>query len=1585
RLDGFLSTLQTVVDRHDILRTAVLWDGLAEPVQVVWRRAPLTVEEVELDAADGAIAEQLAQRYDSHNYRLDVRQAPLMRGFISADRANRRWLLQLLSHHMALDHTTLEILIEEIRVIQQGMAAQLPPALPFRNFVAQARLGVSQQEHEAFFAGMLADIDEPTAPYGLLDVQGDGGRIEEIKQELPSDLAARMRAQARGQGVSAASLIHLAWGQVLAKLSGRQQVVFGTVLFGRMQGGVGSDRGLGMFINTLPVRVNVDHKGVAQSVRDTHALLTQLLRHEHASLALAQRCSAVQAPLPLFSSLLNYRHSAVAEEVITEQASAAWDGVEVVSGKERTNFPLTLSVDDLGAGFRLTAQVDRSVSAARVCGYMQAALEGLVAALETAPETGLCTIDPLPAAERQLLLAGWNATQRELAQDLCVHELFEQQVLRTPDTPAVTHDGQVHTYAQLNARANQLARHLRALGVAPEARVAICAGRGLELVVAMLATLKAGGCYVPLDPAYPQERLAYMLADSAPLAVLYDASGRAALAGMAGELPCVELDDAGAQWRDQAGDNLDRLALTADNLAYVIYTSGSTGVPKGVANTGVGLRNRLLWAVRDIFEQAPVTAFKTSIGFVDSVSEVLQTLLAGGTLAVFDHDLGRDVERMAARIAQGDISHLTLVPSLLEALLAADAGALGALKTLVSSGARLSRDLIARTLAACPRVRLYNFYGSSEANGDSTFHACVAADADAVDRSPIGRPIANTQVYILDARRQPVPLGVAGELYIGGAGLARGYLNLPEMTAERFVADPFAGAPEARMYRTGDLARHLADGTIEYLGRNDFQVKIRGVRVELGEIETKLSACADVREAVVLAREDQPGDQRLVAYVVAREGAQLEIAALSEELARGLSDFMVPSAFVVLEALPLTPNGKLDRKALPAPQGQAYVTHGYEAPQGEIEETLAAIWAELLKLERVGRHDNFFQLGGHSLLAVALIERMRRAGVQTDVRTLFGTPTIAALAAGGGAGDVLVPANGIVDGCAAITPDMLPLVQLSQQEIDGIVAAVPGGAANIQDIYPLAPLQEGILFHHMMQGEGDAYLLPTLIEFDTRARLDGFLATLQVVIDRHDILRTAMLWDGLAEPVQVVWRRAPLSVEEVVFDAANGDIAEQLGAAYDPRHYRVDVQVAPLLRAFLCEDRVNGRWLLQLLTHHLAIDHTALDILVEEIRMIQQDRAAELAPALPFRNFVAQARLGVSVAEHEAFFTRMLSDIDEPSAPYGLLDVQGGVAELDDARLTLPHALAETLRAQARTLGVSVASLMHLAWAQVLSKLTGRQDVVFGTVLFGRMQGGSDSGRVLGMFINTLPVRISIGEQGVAGGVRGTHALLTQLLRHEHAPLALAQRCSAVRAPLPLFSSLLNYRHSAVTSAGVDDRENDGGVWDGIEVRAGKERSNYPLTLSVDDLGAGFVLTAQVDRSVSAGRVCAYMQTALEQLAAALEGAPETSLLSLQVLPVAERQQVLAAWNATGTPYARELCVHELFERHAELRPEATALVCGDLEVSYADLNRQANQLARHLRGLGVGADVRVAICSGRGIEMVLAMLATLKAGGCYV
>ena len=423
---------------------------------------------------------------------------------------------------------------------------------------------------------------------------------------------------------------------------------------------------------------------------------------------------------------------------------------------------------------------------------------------------------------------------------------------------------------------------------------------------------------------------------------------------------------------------------------------------------------------------------------------------------------------------------------------------------------------------------------------------------------------------------------------------------------------------------------------------------------------------------------------------------------------------------------------------------------------------------------------------------------MRRAGLYMDVRALFATPALAelALAVGRASPEVEVPANRIPEGCEAITPEMLPLVELSQAEIDRIVAGVPGGAANVQDIYPLAPLQEGILFHHLLSQEGDPYLLSSVTEFDTRARLEQYLAALQAVIDRHDILRTAVVWEGLREPVQVVWRHAPLPVEEVELDAEAGDAAEQLWRRFDPRRYRLDVRRAPLLRACIAEDRARGRWLLLMLMHHLTSDHESLEVLQEEIAAHLRGRESELPAPLPFRNYVAQARLGVSREEHERFFRGMLGDVEEPTAPFGLLDVWGEGHGIGEARLPVAGDLGARLRRRARALGVSAASLCHLAWAQVLARLSGRADVVFGTVLFGRMQGGEGADRVMGPFINTLPVRIGVGEEGVEAAVRRTHALLADLLRHEHASLALAQRCSGVAAPAPLFTSLLNYRHS---------------------------------------------------------------------------------------------------------------------------------------------------------------------------------------------
>ena len=434
-----------------------------------------------------------------------------------------------------------------------------------------------------------------------------------------------------------------------------------------------------------------------------------------------------------------------------------------------------------------------------------------------------------------------------------------------------------------------------------------------------------------------------------------------------------------------------------------------------------------------------------------------------------------------------------------------------------------------------------------------------------------------------------------------------------------------------------------------------------------------------------------------------------------------------------LEALPLTPNGKLDRKALPAPDGKREEA-GYVAPRTEMEAAVAAIWAAVLKLDRVGVHDNFFAIGGHSLLAVTVIERLRQSGFAADVRTLFLAPTPAELvvALNGGRQEIQVPPNKIPAGCRHITPEMLTLVSLTREEIGRIVGAVPGGAANIQDIYPLAPLQQGILFHHLLSAESDAYVLASVIRFQSSARLRAFLDALQLVIDRHDILRTAVHWEGLSEPVQVVWRSAKLAAEEIDVAADGGDALEQLTARSDPRHYRLDVRKAPMVRAIIAEDKPAAGWLLQILSHHLVTDHMTVELIIAEVGTILNGQAAQLPVALPFREFIAQARLGIDEAESEAFFKAMLADVTEPSLPFGLSDARGDGSDIEEAVLSVDPLLAEKIHRVARQLKVSAASVMHLAWAQVLSRICGRQDVVFGTVLFGRMQAGAGSRARLG-------------------------------------------------------------------------------------------------------------------------------------------------------------------------------------------------------------------------------------------------------------
>lgn len=1313
----------------------------------------------------------------------------------------------------------------------------------------------------------------------------------------------------------------------------------------------------------VPIDITVElDQPFARNLAHIDAEYARVQHHHTFVRDLIARCPALRS-LP---DLRTTHPWSVAVSVLPDQTQP-----DLVAYGEAVGALLTLQIDTRGAfrwlydAKRLDAdQVQRISEHLRELGHASLMAEGA--------EVPAGKLNLLPAAERELLLSTWNATERDYPAHLCIHQLFEAQVARTPDAIALVDKAQTLSYAQLNAQANGLAHRLVEWGVQPGDYVATLLERSIELVVAQLAILKAGAVYVPIDPRAPAERQVWVVTDCMARLVLTDTHIEVPDTLPTAVLYLSQTDVNGIA--DIPASDLQQSVRTSLDTAYMMYTSGSTGTPKGVLVPHHAIARLTINNGYVDIGGADRVAFSANPAFDASTFEVWAPLLNGGGVAIFDSDTVLNPSRFEEALTRYQVTTLFLTTALFNQLVPVMAPALSRLKYLLCGGEQENLDSFKQLLRQSGPTHLIHCYGPTESTTFSTTYE-VTELSDRSERLPIGRPIANTRVYLLDAHGQPVPLGAVGELYIGGAGVARGYWNRPELSAERFMPDPFSDCADARMYKTGDLARYLPDGNLEYLRRNDEQVKIRGFRIEPGEIAARLAGHSQVREAVVLAT-GAGADKRLVAYVVAEPDEQLA-STLRAHVAAALPEYMVPAAFMRLDAFPLTPNGKLDRRALPAPDDEALAHQAYEAPQGKLETTLATIWAELLGVARVGRHDSFFALGGHSLLAVQLIERLRRQDLSLSVRALFETPILSELARSlGQHREVAVPPNLITSDTTTLTPQLLPLANLNQADIDRIVEQVPGGVANIQDIYALSPMQDGILFHHLLSTKGDPYLLIVQMAFDDRALLDRYLNAVQQVVNRHDILRTAFFWEGLSKPVQVVWRHALLSITEIAVDPAAGQVTEQLAQRFDPRHHCLNLTQAPLLR-FVITQNGDGRWLLVQLLHHLIHDHSTLEVMQAEVQAFIEGRGETLPPAQPFRNLVAQAYLGVSQVEHERFFTEMLADLEEPTLPFGLADVHHDGTRITEVRQRLPQALNDRLRAQAKWLNVSLASLCHLAWAQVLARASGQQRVVFGTVLFGRMHAGDGADSAMGLFVNTLPLRVDL-DGSVQASVRATHARLAALLEHEHASLALAQRCSSVPAGTPLFSALLNYRHNAIQTVESE-------TVSGIESLSFEERTNYPLILSVDDFGTALGLTTQIAQPFDPARVCGYMQQALEGLAEALEYTPDMPVWQLEILSSEERKRLLETWNATTEPYPQHTCIHQVFEAQAERTPQATALVYEQQTLSYAQLNAQANHLAHRLIELGVRPDTRVAICMERSPAMVVGLLAILKAGGAYV
>jgi len=1003
---AFKRAWETVMARHAVLRTAFLWEGLDKPLQVVRQKVALPWQAHDWRGVTNQQEKLQTFLKEDRQRGFELAKAPLMRCIlIRLDRDKYEFVWGF--HHVLMDGWSFPLVMKEMfafyEAFSKGQTLSLARARPYRNYIAWLQMQ-DMSKAEAYWRQTLKGFTAPTPLVVTKERAKASERYDDVYVQLSATVTKRLQELAKRYHLTLNTMIQGAWALLLSRYSGEKEVLFGSTVSGRPTELVGAESMVGLFINTLPMRVAVsDEMDLMAWLQQVQAQAVEQRQYEYTPLVEIQGWSEVPRTSALFESILVFENYPVDESLQEEPAGTL--EIETVQSFERTNYPLTV-VALPGREFSLRLSYDSGYFEAdtmqRMGGHLQTLLEGMAANLQQQVKA----LSLLTAAERQQLLVTWNQTEVAYPDDKCFHQWFEEQAKQTPNALALLAPlarqsiigGMAQlTYRELNTLANRLARHLQRLGVGPNQLVGLCMERSLEMVVGLLGIWKAGGAYVPLDPAYPQERLAFMLSDCGAKVLLTQERLEELVTQLRDE---ARAEDAHIIYLDRewealvAGIDAPDAALTIksdvtpENLAYCIYTSGSTGRPKGVLVGHQGICNLAQAQIRafDVRADSRVLQF-ASLSFDASLSEIVMTLGAGATLLLTTQDELLPGEELLQLLRERAITHVTLPPS---ALAVMEAEALPALRTLVVAGEACAKEIVAEW---SPGRGFFNAYGPSE----STVCATIAECRDGTRKPSIGRPIDNTKIYILDANLQPVPVGVAGELHISSVGLAKGYLNRPELTQAKFIANPFA---EGKLYKTGDLARYLPNGNVDFLGRIDHQVKLRGYRIELGEIEAVLNEHPQVRETVAIVREDQPGDQRLVAYFVPKAQPAPTNSDLRRYLSQKLPDYMVPALVVELDEMPLTPSRKINRHILPAPDSsRSNVEEAFVAPRTATEETLADIFAAVLQIKQVGIHDNFFELGGHSLLATQVNSRMRKT-FQLDfpLRDIFEEPTVAQLA-----------------------------------------------------------------------------------------------------------------------------------------------------------------------------------------------------------------------------------------------------------------------------------------------------------------------------------------------------------------------------------------------------------------------------------------------------------------------------------------------------------------------------------------------------------------------------------------------------------
>ncbi|HEX5748967.1 MAG TPA: amino acid adenylation domain-containing protein [Archangium sp.] len=1565
RLEGALDVaaleraLHELVRRHEALRTTFhIHQG--QPVQVISADGSLPLQVEDLRSLPSAEREAEARRRTTaHALRpFDLGRGPVLRALLLR-LDEQQHVLVLTLHHIVSDGWSMGVLVREVAALYEAFSQGRPSPLTelpvqYADYSAWQRgwlQGEVLEQQLGWWRQQLADApralelptDKPRPP-----VQTYRGATRRI--QLPPELSQSIKSLARQEGVTPFMLLLAAFQVLLSRYSGQDDISVGSPIAGRNRGEV--EGLIGFFVNTLVLRTRLSPQ---RSFRELLARVkeTTLGAYAHQELPFEKLVEELQperdmSRSPLFQVLFTVQNAPMSEQSLPGLTMRPLE----LPG-DTAKFDLSLGMMEADQGFlgdlEYNTDLYESSTIQRMLGHLHVLLEGIAAA----PERQVRELPLLNDSERRQLLVDWNATRVNYPRESTVPSLFEAQVERSPDSIAVEYQGQTLTYRQLNSRSNQLAHHLRQLGVGPEVRVGLCLERSLELVIAILGVLKAGGTYVPFDPSYPADRLSFMLQDTGVKVILTQSH-------LANALPArdalfIRLDADWEQVRAHPESNPSS-GPSADNTAYIMYTSGSTGRPKGVCVPHRGVVRLVQGST--FIDMGPQEVFLqlAPISFDASTLELWGALLHGAKLVVYPAGTP-SLDELGTALVRSGITTLWLTAALFEQMQATQPHALRGVRQLLAGGDVLPVGRVKERLSH--GGLLVNGYGPTE---NTTFTCCYPmSEVSQVGHTvSIGTPISNTQVYLLDAWMQPVPAGVAGELYTGGDGLASGYLNRPELTAEKFVPNPFSSEPGGRLYRTGDLARYLPDGRIEFLGRIDNQVKVRGFRIELGEVESVLAQNPQVRETVVVVREDVPGDKRLVAYVVANDAIP-EASDLRAWMKQRLPEYMVPSAFVVLDTLPLSPNGKVDRKALPVPE-QPAASQEYVAPRNETEERLAALWSEVLRMPRVGIHDNFFELGGHSLLATQVVARIRESfQVELPLRELFDAPTLAGLAMR-------------IDASRGTALSRAPALTRVSRE----------------GSLPLSFSQQRLWFLEQLQPSGAFYNIPMLVRLEGQLDVAALERSFEELLQRHESLRTTFGQDADGQPVQLIAPQGvmPLRVVELQSLPPSEREAELRRLAAEDAMKPFDLSRGPLLRALLLRQEAQNHVLL-LTMHHIISDGWSMGVLVREMGALyeafSQGRPSPL-PELPvqYADYSAWQRgwlQGEVLEEQLGWWRQQLAGAphalelptDKPRPP---VQTHRGAT----LRTQLPFPLSRALKSLALKEGATPFMLLLAAFQVLMSRYSGQDDISVGSPIAGRNRGGVEG--LIGFFVNTLILRSQLSPQ------RSFRELLasvreTTLGAYAHQEMPFEKLVEALQPERDLSRSPLFQVMFTVQNAPMPEQSLPGLTLRPMELPG--DTAKFDLSLGFMETEQGFAGELEYNTDLYEAPTLQRMLGHLHVLLEGIAATPELELWQLSLLGEAERRQLLVDWSEPLPQPVGDTCLHHLVEAQVDRTPDAVAVISGTRRLTYRELERRSNQLAARLRQLGVGPEVKVGVCLERSELLVIAVLGVLKAGGTYV